>query len=68
MMADAFTAGIDRKLQFTPNLVEYLWPKDVNVIDELIFILCFNDDFIISKIDAKLGSVQLLRLFCGKGG
>ena len=24
--------------------------------------------FIISKIDSKLGSVQLLNLFCGKGG
>ena len=37
------TAGIDRKLQFTPNLVESLWPKDVNVIPELIIMVVCHD-------------------------
>ena len=42
MMDNSFTAGIDRKLQFTLKLVESLWPSDVNVISELILMICYN--------------------------
>ena len=39
---NSFTAGTDRKLQFTHNLVESLWPTDVNVISELILMICYD--------------------------
>ena len=42
MMDNSFTAGIDRKLKLTPDLVESLWPTAVNVIPELIIRICYD--------------------------
>ena len=40
MMDNAFTAEIDRKFKFTPNLVESLRPTNVNIIPELM--ICYD--------------------------
>ena len=42
MMDNAFTAEIDRKFKFTPNLVESLRPTNVNIIPELIIMICYD--------------------------